>query len=283
MIDHPYTLTNGIQGLPKLVLSSKDEARAEIYLHGAHVTSWIPAGGEERLFLSRTSEFGPGAAIRGGVPVIFPQFGTKGPLPKHGFVRRMDWELVKVMNDQSGVTAHLALRDNEASRQLWPHAFNAEMAVTVGGKQLEMTLTVHNTDQEPFSFTASLHTYLRVADIHRTWTEGLGGLHYMDTVGEWAERLQQEDRLTFQGEVDRIYLNAPAKVELHEPGRMVAVETRGFPDVVIWNPWEKLNSSLTDLEPGGYQHLACMEAVLTGEPLILQPGERWSGTQRLTA
>ena len=71
----------GRGGLEKVVLRSRDGALAEVYLHGAHVTSWRPAGTrEERLFLSERSEFRGGAAIRGGIPVIFPQFAAEGPL-----------------------------------------------------------------------------------------------------------------------------------------------------------------------------------------------------------
>ncbi|HEX6371728.1 MAG TPA: hypothetical protein VF006_22595, partial [Longimicrobium sp.] len=60
--------------LPKLRLSHASGATAEVYLHGAHVASWVPAGGTEALFVSRAATFAPGKAIRGGVPVIFPQF-----------------------------------------------------------------------------------------------------------------------------------------------------------------------------------------------------------------
>ncbi len=58
----------GIGGLPRLVLQAPDGARSEIYLHGAHVTSWVPAGGQERLYVSELAEFRPDAAIRGGIP-----------------------------------------------------------------------------------------------------------------------------------------------------------------------------------------------------------------------
>src|SRR6185437_4754576 len=49
-------------------------AHGEIYLHGAHVTSWRPAGSEEVLFLSSKSRWEEGQAIRGGIPVCFPWF-----------------------------------------------------------------------------------------------------------------------------------------------------------------------------------------------------------------
>src|SRR5690348_6301397 len=79
----------------KIVLHSADGARADVFPYGAHVTSWMPAGGGGRLFLSERSAFGAGSAIRGGVPVIFPQFASTGPLPKHGFARTMEWRVVE--------------------------------------------------------------------------------------------------------------------------------------------------------------------------------------------
>ena len=93
----------GIDGLPKLVLVAADGARAEIYLHGAHVTSWVPAGArDDRLFLSATSRFGEGEAIRGGVPVCFPQFADQGALAPHGFVRTTAWTLVRAERQATG-------------------------------------------------------------------------------------------------------------------------------------------------------------------------------------
>src|SRR5688572_25010680 len=105
----PHAVT-GAGGLPKIVVEAPDGARAELYLHGAHVTSWRPAGaGGERLFLSAASEFRTDAAIRGGVPVIFPQFAGRGPLPKHGFARTAEWTLVGVERRERDVRVALRL------------------------------------------------------------------------------------------------------------------------------------------------------------------------------
>ena len=65
----------------------------EMYLHGAHVTSWKPTGKEEVLFLSSQSRWENDRAIRGGIPICFPWFGNKADDPKapaHGFVRTTD-------------------------------------------------------------------------------------------------------------------------------------------------------------------------------------------------
>jgi glucose-6-phosphate 1-epimerase len=277
-----YKLTNGTSGLQKVVLNAPDNAWAEIYLHGAQVTSWKPAGGEEQLFLSRTSAFGQDASIRGGVPVIFPQFGKEGPLPRHGFARRMEWAFVKAEEGASGVTATFQCRDDQTTRRIWPHAFLARLEVMTGGQHLVVSLSVTNMDQAPFSFTGALHTYLAVSDIQEVFIEGLSGRAYLDTVGSRTERIQPEEKLAFRSEVDRIYFNAPPEVWLRDRQRQVNITTQGFPDVVVWNPWSELGATLADVEPDGYRRMVCVEAAVIGRPVVLAPSESWSGTQKLS-
>ena len=101
----------------------------DVYLHGAHVTSWKPARDhDERLFLSERSEFRAGAAIRGGIPVIFPQFAAEGPLPRHGFARTSEWTLDEVSAKAGDAVASLSLRDSAETRAIWNHAFSPRSA-----------------------------------------------------------------------------------------------------------------------------------------------------------
>ena len=276
-------LQPGINGLPRLLLSAPDGARAEIYAHGAHLTSWIPAGEEERLFLSSRSTFDHHSAIRGGVPVIFPQFGDEGPLPKHGFARLMEWELLSLETSAAGASARFGIQDDPASRQVWPDAFACELSVTLAGQVLEMALSVFNPGPRAFSFTGGLHTYLRVRDIGSASLEGLGGAAYLDTVGTRTERIQPETGLTFQSEVDRIYHTAPDRLLLREPDRTLAIETSGFGQVVVWNPWVEKSAGLNDMEAEGFRRMLCVEAAAAGSPVTVQPGQRWTGLQRLRA
>jgi hypothetical protein len=53
------------------------------------VLSWVTPDGRERLFLSDKAVFDGSVAIRGGIPVCWPQFAGLGELPKHGFVRTL--------------------------------------------------------------------------------------------------------------------------------------------------------------------------------------------------
>jgi glucose-6-phosphate 1-epimerase len=195
----------------------------------------------------------------------------------------MQWKFLRAEAGADCVTAVFQVCDDEVTRRILPHAFVAELAVTVGGQQLELALTIHNPSETAFAFTGALHTYLSVAEIRDVHLSGLAGLPYLDTVGIRTGRVQQEEELLIGGEVDRIYYNAHPKLVLHEKGRQLGIEMEGFPDVVVWNPWVELGATLADLEPEGYRRMLCVEAVVTGQPVTLPPGESWSGIQRLTA
>src|SRR5690349_3045588 len=89
-------------GLPAVRWQGRDGATAIATLQGAHLVSWVPAQGGERLFVSERSPFEPGRAIRGGVPVCFPQFADRGPLPQHGFARVLPWKFAGAEETHGG-------------------------------------------------------------------------------------------------------------------------------------------------------------------------------------
>jgi glucose-6-phosphate 1-epimerase len=265
-------------------LHAPDGALARITPHGAHVCSWIPAGGTEQLFLSRTFDFKAGAAIRGGVPIIFPQFASLGSLPKHGFARTAAWRLLRQGKDASGAAeAALELRESIATLTLWPYVFRAEFTVKVHGRELEMTLTIDNSGDTSFSFTSALHTYLAVQDIGAAEVLGLQGLGYRDSAKGGAAGRQEEAALRIEGELDRIYGQVPARLELQQPQGKLAIESRGFADAVVWNPGPAKGAALADLEQDGYRRMLCVEAGNILQPTTLAPGQSWSGSQRLVA
>ncbi|MFZ3287173.1 MAG: D-hexose-6-phosphate mutarotase, partial [Telluria sp.] len=79
--------------LPAVQLSAPDGAQATITLYGAHLVSWKSADGRERLFCSTGCALDGSGPIRGGVPVIFPQFAARGTGMRHGFARVSGWRL----------------------------------------------------------------------------------------------------------------------------------------------------------------------------------------------
>ena len=262
-------------------IASANGAIAEIHRNGAHVTSWRPASdNRERLFLSALAKTGEGASIRGGIPVIFPQFAAEGPLPKHGFARNMPWTLEE--QSDAGV-ARFTLRDNEATRALWPAAFLATLTVRIGGRILSTSLTIENTSSVPIHFTAALHTYLRTDDIARVEITGLQGAKYRVSGEPGSLREENDAVVRIDGESDRVYVDAPPRVTLREPGRELVISATNFPDVVVWNPGAAKAAALDDMEPGGERHMVCIEAAAIHAGVQLEPGATWTGRQTLIA
>jgi len=269
-------------GHPAIALQSSDGARATILLHGGHLVSWIPAGGQEQLYVSPTSRFGEGRAVRGGVPVIFPQFSSRGTLPRHGFLRNRGWRHVEMPTHGQHAQAVLRFVANDATRALWPHEFEAEITVSIIGQQLDIEFAVTNTGEASLEFSVALHTYLRTNDVLKAQLEGLQGVKYEDNnTGQWQQ--QWGDVTQVVGEVDRLYHDAPSTLTLRELGRKLAIRHAAFTDVVVWNPGPQKAAQLDDLPEGDWQKMLCVEAARVIDPVTLPPGEEWAGMQTLIA
>lgn len=269
------------QGQPAVHLRAPDGARATLLLHGGHLVSWLPAGEQEQLYLSPQARYGEGQAIRGGVPVCFPQFSDRGSLPKHGFARTHAWTLEEAQVRGEHAFAVLRLTDDAATRALWPHAFCAELTVSVGGPRIDIELAIVNTGDADLHFTAALHTYLRSADVLKAQVEGLMGARYYDHVNREDGKQQWIDVLSVVQELDRIYWQAPRQVLLREMGRRIKVSTDHFEDLVVWNPGPQQAAKLDDLPDDGWRHMLCIEAAQIGSPVRLTPGSEWAGLQTL--
>lgn len=245
------------RGFDALRMQAGDGASAIVTLQGAQVVSWIPAGGREQLFVSERSAFVAAQPIRGGVPVVFPQFSNRGPLPHHGFARTRVWRVASC-RESSTV---FALEHSEETRRLWPHAFAVELTVTIGGAALDLQLQVRNTGDDAFTFTAALHTYLFVSDATKVRFEGLPGV----------TRLENG--------IDRVYPDAPRETQVYDGTRALTITQRGFLDTVVWNPGREACASKADMEPLGFLNMLCVEAAAVESPVALAAGARWTGGQ----
>jgi glucose-6-phosphate 1-epimerase len=274
----------GKNGMSTVLLSHQSGSSADVYLNGAHVTSWIPAGGKEVLFMGKTATFAPGDPIRGGIPVVWPQFANIGPLPQHGFARKLEWQLADNADspdDQSSVK--LVLTDDHRTREQWPYHFRTELTVTIDEKSLEVKFDAFNTGDELFTFTAALHTYIAVADIRESAIRGFTGKWYLDKTQGGNETKDEAKKLVISDEADRVYLKAPKKVEVEDRGneRRIEVRSAGFKDAVVWNPWAEKVTGFIGLDTEDYLRMICIEAAQIGTPVELKPGLSWSGSQTL--
>lgn len=249
--------------------------RATIYLQGAHLTSWIPAGGTEVLFVSELARFAPGESIRGGVPICFPQFAELGPLPMHGFAHIAEWEWIR----STGTGATLSLRDSGRTRALWPHRFAVEYTVDLGASTLQLAFTIRNPGAAPFQWTGTLHTFLAL-DIRRVSIGGLGPAWFVDR--RHGSRLTEdpESELRILGATDRAYLSAGSAVQVDDGRRRLDVGKSGFRDTVVWNPGPETSDRFPDLRPDDHLRFACIEAAEL-RPVTVAPAGVWTGSQSL--
>ncbi len=271
-------LEPGLGGLTKVVVTTP-AATAEVYLHGAHVTHYQPAGQPPVLFLSRQSLFRPDKAIRGGVPICFPWFGPLDGHPKapaHGFARTSPWTLAAATRDGDVVTVRLDLARAADPASDWPHAFRAEYTVLVGPADLTTGLTVHHAGGDPFTYEAALHTYLHVGDVRRLSVTGLEGTAYKDKTLGNRDQPGVDGPIRFVGETDRVYLDTGAAVTVNDPalGRTVAVHKHGSASTVVWNPWVDKAAALPDLGDDEWPAMVCVETANVGRNAVtLGPGQ----------
>lgn len=262
-------------------LASDDGAQVLIADHGAHVLSWTPAGGRPALYLSGKSGFGGSAAIRGGVPIIFPQFGERGAGKRHGFVRTAAWEALGASVENGKAVARYRLQHEGDA--LWPHQAELVYTVTASGQELELALDVRNPSNESWQFCAALHTYLQVADIARVTLSGLQHVDYLDQVLDGTPGRQEEAALGIDAEIDRIYAGVAQPLTLDDGARRISIAKEGFADVVVWNPGAAKAAGLADMPAQDYQAFLCVEAGAIMQPVLLPAGASWRGVQHFTA
>ena len=271
---------SGAGGLPRLVVDGP-EASAEIYLQGAHVTSWVPRGEEPVLWMSSRSAYAPGVPLRGGVPVCFPWFGPdRDGGPMHGFARTAEWALLDATERGGDVVLTLGLSDSPSSRSSsWPHRFDARLTVTVG-RRLALALEVRNTGDRAVSFTEAFHTYLAVGDVRTVTVGGLEGSRYVDRLVSPDQREATGRPLTIDGETDRVYARA-GSITADDPAghRGLRVSASGAADAVVWNPWAAKSAAMADFGDDEWTGMLCVETGTVLEAVSVAPGESHTMTQ----
>jgi len=274
-------IVGGKGDLPVIEVSNSS-ATAKISLYGGQVLSYVPAAKHELLFLSELAYYEKGKAIKGGIPVCWPWFGqdpeAKGR-PAHGFARYKMWQLnaaEKISDEKTKVT--LTLSDDAETKNLWPYEFNLSLEVVVG-ETLEVKLISKNISGKPFVVTQALHTYFSVKDVSKVEIVGLDGAAYLDkaksNTGE--ENRLQEGNVSFNQEVDRIYLKAPNKLSIFE-NEQTSTEafSVGNKTCVVWNPWKELCEASADLKPDDYKRFVCVETTNAGDDVVtIKPGEEY--------
>ncbi|KFH46427.1 Glucose-6-phosphate 1-epimerase-like protein [Hapsidospora chrysogenum ATCC 11550] len=268
----------------------------EILLHGATILSWKDAAGDEKLWLSENAKLDGSGPARGGIPLVFPVFGTNSghaveKLPQHGFARNSRWEFLGKSTSEgatAGVKLDFGLSSqnlDEATRKLWPYAFGLIYSVTLDRESLNTTLVITNDGEVPFEFQTLLHTYFKVNDIESVQVTGLEDSPYVDKL-DGLKVKNQSGTVTFTGETDRVY--TPAK----GPSHPIVISDGGKPrfrivrdnldDAVVFNPWVDKANSLADFTPkDGWRKMVCVEPGSVSKWQTLEKGDAFEAAQTI--
>ena len=247
---------------------------ARLTLHGAHVTQFIPAGGEDVLWVSEKSMFEPEKAIRGGIPVCWPWFGkhkTSPELPTHGYARLCEWEVASVSScpEGDGVELHLAPEKVPAKWQPLPVELTFQAAVEKDGV-LRLVLSMLNCSEQPVAISSAMHTYFAVDAIENVAIDGLEDVRFVDTLvnREGCE----SGPVRISGETDRVYLDCENDITLRDGSHYTEILREGSRSAVVWNPWIDKSRRLPDFGDEEYHRMVCVETTNALEDTrILEP------------
>ncbi|KAI1766132.1 galactose mutarotase-like protein [Hypoxylon sp. FL1150] len=272
-----------------------------ILLYGATVISWKNRFGTEKLWLSDAAKLDGSKAVRGGIPLVFPVFGTApehaptSKLPQHGFARNSRWEFLgKSSSESTGPSDSSVKLDfglssatlDDAVKSQWPYTFSLIYSVSLTPESLSMSIVVTNDGDKPIDFQVLMHTYLRVDDVTKIQVTGLEDSPYVDKV-DGAKTKSQTGAVSISGETDRVY--TPVKGPSHavavtEEGETVFTVVRdNLKDVVVWNPWTEKAGGMGDFEPkDGYKQMICIEAGSVSGWTTLDAGDAFEGAQTIS-
>jgi len=173
----------------------------------------------------------------------------------------------------------LLLRPTVEDQASWPTKFEYRLKVTLTEEgHLILRSRVKNTNGKPLSFSLAFRTYFAISDISEVRVEGLETLDYLDNLKEKERFTEQGDALTFESEIDRIYVSS-SDVALFDHGnkRTFQIRKQGLPDVAVWNPWDKKAKLMTDLGDEEYKSMLCVDGAVIEKPISIKPGEEWVG------
>ncbi|MFT6387078.1 MAG: glucose-6-phosphate 1-epimerase [Cellvibrionaceae bacterium] len=266
-------------------------ARAEIFLQGAQVTGYQRHGEAPILFLSKDCQFKQGSPLRGGIPICWPWFGDlnknnpelKGQFsssfceaaPAHGFVRDIDWDVknIRIVDDKETlVTLKCDVPLDNAFG--WPFSACLVYEVSVG-ETLKAALSVKNSGDNNFIFSAALHSYFKVDSIINTKITSLNKVFYINALKGWS-KCQQHDDVVFNQEVDRIYLfpssdhgSSGHSIDLKDTRRSLNIESGGSASAIVWNPWIEKSKRLTQFSDDEYKKMVCIETANVADDMVM--------------
>ena len=249
------------KGEPIAVLKDVNGS-CEIMLRGAHVISCAFAGDEHPLlYVPRMGYVGrpnDRSFIHGGVPLLWPWFGSSGApempswhrwmnkfgfsfeleAPFHATARYSLFSVKEVSAKGAETSITLLLKPCEEVAEYTDGDFELEYRITLGAHKLGLRLTTKNVGEDLFRYREGYHPYFCVSNCFGVMLDGVDGCVYessrdlpYDLKHVWHGKVPEWpgcDLFKFKEEKSVITLEDPAWK------RAIVLTTTGGRDVVTW-------------------------------------------------
>lgn len=223
-----------------------------VSLVGAQVTSWVPAGGEERFYMSANTPWGK--EVHGGIPICWPWYeaGPDKGQPIHGIARYVRWTSEE--RTVSGI--RLALESSDETRRIWPYDFRLVYEVVLRESRLDCKLSALNTGSVPITANDAFHPYFAVRDVEKCHVD------------------DEPDFITRPRHLSRYAAGAVGSRVLSGEGALgpLRISAKGHSGWDFWNPGEDQTPILKTVAPDDWRRFVCVEPD-TRENYVLAPGE----------
>ena len=225
---------------------------ALISLQGAQLLQWQPLGQTESvLWLSNIEPFQQGKAIRGGIPICYPWFNNAGT-PAHGYARTSLWQLTDYLIEVQQVKLSFTLFDENGIIEAKLHM------------QFDQNCTLTFTHYKQEEAQIAFHSYFNIEHIQNVEAQHLP-TQCLNSLTNQIENQPTTRKITEN--VDCIYSVAPisqSEIVDKQGQRIIRLQQYNASDMVLWNPWHKVTSAMTE---NAYQGMLCLETARIQQPL----------------
>lgn len=230
----------------------------------------VKLGINELLYLSPLSQIGTKQTLRGGIPVLFPQFGNFGNLKKHGFVRDLNWKLVNEENNQNGLFVEYEYVIAKNHFLDWKHSAKLNLKASVINNVFNITIQILNIGDSSFEFTGGLHPYFKINSRSTIKINGLESSSFEDSFPEIRFELSSE-RV-----IERLYFTNN-DIFFNNGSDNLVIKSKGFESWMIWNPGMDMAKSINDLPDDDWNKFICIEPIIKNNAILLKPNEIFKG------
>ncbi len=273
---------------------------ALVSLYGGQVLKWQPKEQKDVFWLSDSTHYEQGKAIRGGIPLCWPWFGAnnknigagnKTTGINHGFARQNTWKLASITANETALTLVLSFK-GEHFHALWPEAFELTQTL-VFGESFKQHLSMANLSDHTVEYTGALHSYFRVSHPENVDIPVLNKLFFDDKLTGKKQCLQVSEAQAADeqsgghcvGPIDRVYhidsninsqyqhgnsqfdktLLGKSVVQLIDSQwqRTIEITSENTHQWVLWNPGQETANAMADIHLHGEQSFVCLEAANT--------------------